>query len=52
MQRGDWAVRTLSEAWMSCTETEWHLRAEVTAWEGDRIVSERSFARVIPRDLM
>lgn len=52
MQRGDWAVRTLSEAWMSCTETEWHLRAEVTAWEGDRIVSERSFARVLPRDLM
>lgn len=52
MQRGDWSVRTLSQAWMSCTETEWQLRAEVTAWEGDQIVSERSFERTIPRDFM
>ncbi len=52
MRRGDWSVRTLSEAWMECSATEWQLRAKVTAWEGDRIVSERDFARNIPRDFM
>ena len=52
MRRGDWSVRTLSEAWMECTETDWLLRARVTAWEGDTIVSERDFDSRIPRDLM
>ncbi|WP_312527912.1 CocE/NonD family hydrolase [Paracoccus sp. (in: a-proteobacteria)] len=52
MQRGDWAVRTLSEAWMECSATDWILRAKVTAWEGDEIVSERSFERTIPRNFM
>lgn len=52
MQRGDWSVRTLSEAWMECTATEWLLRAKVTAWEGDRIVSERAFDHRVPRDFM
>lgn len=52
MRRGDWSVRTLSEAWMECTETEWLLRARVVAWEGDEIVHERDFDRRIPRDLM
>lgn len=52
MRRGDWSVRTLSETWMECTETEWLLRAKVTAWEGDGILSERSFDCRIPRDFM
>ena len=37
---------------MECTETDWLLRARVTAWEGDTIVSERDFDSRIPRDLM
>lgn len=52
MRRGDWSVRTLSEAWMECTATEWLLRARVTAWEGDEILSERDFEHRVPRDFM
>ena len=52
MRRGDWSVCTLSEAWMECTETEWLLRARVTAWEGDTLLSQRDFDNRIPRDLM
>ncbi|MFT4015061.1 MAG: CocE/NonD family hydrolase [Paracoccus sp. (in: a-proteobacteria)] len=52
MRRGDWSVRTLAEAWMECSATDWILRAKVTAWEGERIVSERDFARTIARDMM
>lgn len=52
MKRGDWSVRTMAQAWMDCSEAEWKLRAKVTAWEGDAVVSDREFARSIPRDFM
>lgn len=52
MRRENWSVRTVAEAWMECSLSEWILRAKVTAWEGEQIVSERDFNRRIKRDLM
>jgi putative CocE/NonD family hydrolase len=52
MSRGDWSVSTRAETWMECTQLDWILRARVTAWEGDQLVSEREFNRIVRRDMM
>ena len=47
--RGDWAVRTLAEAAMTGNATHLRMVAKLTAWEGDRLVFERSFDAAVKR---
>lgn len=52
MQRGDWRVRTLCTTEMRCTKEDWFISAKISAWEGDDLLTEREFARQIPRNFM
>ena len=47
--RDDWAVRTVAEAEMTSTATHLRMTARLTAWEGERVVFERSFDDVVKR---
>ena len=42
LSRGDWRVRTRAEAEMTATAGGLRMVARLTAWEGDRIIFERS----------
>lgn len=52
MRRGDWRVRIETRLEMSCTRHEFHYDAEVKAYEGDDLVSSRSWQSKHARDLM
>jgi hypothetical protein len=52
LERGDWSVTTECRAWLTATATHWHPRAKILAWEGDRLVFEKSFAMDIARDFI
>ncbi|WFU11379.1 CocE/NonD family hydrolase (plasmid) [Rhizobium sp. CB3090] len=53
MRRPGWFVRTVAMATISCTATEWIIRASVIAFEGNTQIFEKTFeAKRIPRDLM
>ena len=49
-RRDDWNVRTLTRTVLTCTSTDFHLYAELDAYEGDRRVLSRNWQRTIPRD--
>ncbi len=48
--RGDWTVRTVSRTTLTSTPTDFHLHAELDAYEGEERVYSRNWSRVIPRD--
>lgn len=48
-RRGDWAARTVTRTVLSSTVTDFHLHAELDAYEGDRRVHSRNWHHVIPR---
>ncbi|WP_343080256.1 CocE/NonD family hydrolase [Ostreiculturibacter nitratireducens] len=48
--RGDWVVRTEARCAMWSDKENFHLRAELEAWEGDRMILSRSVEESIPRD--
>jgi predicted acyl esterase len=50
LERGEWSVTTECRAWLTATATHWHPRARISAWEGDKLVFEKTFATDIPRD--
>ena len=52
MNRDDWTIRTESDSSIECDEDSFHVRAKVTAFENDQVVSDREWLRSIPRDLM
>lgn len=52
MSRPGWSVRTISMAKLACTKTEWLISASVLAYEGHEQVFEKTWEKVIPRDLM
>ncbi|MEC9330177.1 MAG: CocE/NonD family hydrolase [Pseudomonadota bacterium] len=52
MNRDDWTIRTESDSSIECDEDSFHVRAKVTAFENDQVVSKREWLRSIPRDLM
>ncbi len=52
MHREGWSVRTVSTSRIACTATDWLINASVIAYEGERQVFEKTFEKVIPRDLM
>lgn len=52
MSRGDWSVRTKCLAKIRCTEKDWIIEAEVSAWESDGLVIKRGFEKCTPRQYM
>ncbi len=48
--RGDWHVETVTRTALSCTATEFHLHAELDAYEGEERVFSRNWLRSVPRD--
>jgi len=49
-RRDDWDVRTVTRTVLTSTRTDFHLHAELDAYEGDRRVLSRNWERRIPRD--
>ncbi len=49
LSRGDWSVRTEARAEMTATATHLHLKAHLTAWEGDVQVFARSYDEAVVR---
>lgn len=49
LSRGDWCVKTIAWAEMTATATELHLKARLTAYEGDQVIFDRSFDDRVPR---
>ncbi|KGD95723.1 CocE/NonD family hydrolase [Rhizobium sp. YS-1r] len=52
MQRTGWSVRTISTAKITCTAEDWLISASVVAYDGKKQVFEKTFEKIIPRDLM
>jgi putative CocE/NonD family hydrolase len=48
--RGDWQVETRTSTVLTSTETNFHLQAQLDAYEGSERVFERSWRLTIPRD--
>ncbi len=49
LSRGDWSVKTTAWAEMTATATDLHMKARLTAYEGDQVVFDRSFDDKVPR---
>jgi predicted acyl esterase len=49
LSRGDWCVKTTAWAEMTATATDLHMKARLTAYEGDQIIFDRSFDDKVPR---
>jgi predicted acyl esterase len=52
LSRGDWEVRTTAEAEMTATATHLRMRAQLTAWEGERKVFQRQWDEEVARDFV
>jgi len=50
--RGDWQVRTVTRTLLTSNETNFHLRADLDAYEGESRIYSRSWHSVIPRKLV
>ena len=48
--RGGWRTRVETDSRMSATATEFHVTHQLTAYEGDERVYERSWKLAFPRD--
>ena len=49
LSRGDWRVKTRAEAVMTADATHLHMRASLTAWEGDEVLFCRDFNEKVAR---
>ncbi|MBN8631838.1 MAG: CocE/NonD family hydrolase [Rhodobacterales bacterium] len=49
LSRGDWQVRTQVETEMTATADDLRMRADLTAWEGDRVVFKRHWDERVKR---
>lgn len=52
LQRGDWNTTTVSSTTISCSDTEWIVSADVSAFENDVEIASRSYAFTVRRDFM
>lgn len=52
ISRGDWDTTTESSLELSSTAEEFRLKESMTAWEGEKVVFEKSWDHRIPRDLI
>ncbi|MGM0632648.1 MAG: CocE/NonD family hydrolase [Pseudomonadota bacterium] len=51
-QRGDWSVRTQTRTILTCDRSDFFIRAELDAWEGEKRVFCRNWDLKIPRDFL
>ncbi|MFW6009939.1 MAG: CocE/NonD family hydrolase C-terminal non-catalytic domain-containing protein, partial [Actinomycetota bacterium] len=51
-ERGDWRVDTITHTVLSCTETDFRIRATLDAYEGETRVAAHSWDTTIPRQLV
>jgi hypothetical protein len=51
-KRGAWEVTTTARTLLTSSETHFHIRADLDAFEGDSRVFSRSWDEEIPRDLV
>jgi len=52
LARGEWSVTTRTRTVLTSTATEFHLRAELDAYEGEKRVYSENWDHVIERDLV
>lgn len=50
MRRDGWSVKTVTNTQLTCSETEFHIRARMQAFEGDVSVRDETYAVSIPRN--
>jgi putative CocE/NonD family hydrolase len=50
LKRNDWEIETRGRTVMTCTSTDFHVRAELDAFEGDKRVFSHNWQYTIPRD--
>ncbi|MGH4017740.1 MAG: CocE/NonD family hydrolase [Pseudonocardiaceae bacterium] len=48
--RGDWSVETVTRTVLTSSATDFHLHAQLDAYEGRERVASRNWRRIIPRD--
>ncbi|MFP4560322.1 MAG: CocE/NonD family hydrolase [Thiohalorhabdus sp.] len=51
-RRGDWAVKTHTRTVLTCDRENFHIRAELDAYEGDTRVFSKNWNTSIPRNLV
>jgi hypothetical protein len=51
-RRGDWHIRTVTRTVLTSTTSDFFLRAELDAYEGDKRVYSQNWDTVIARDLV
>jgi hypothetical protein len=51
-KRGDWQVKTVTRTVLTSTATDFYLRAELDAFEGDKRVYSQNWDTIIPRDFV
>ena len=51
-QRGEWKIKTITRTVLTSSATDFYLRAELDAYEGDKRVYSANWDRVIPRDFV
>ena len=52
MARGQWQIKTVSESKMRCDQHNFYIEAEVSAWNGDTLISQRQWQKTIARNHM
>ena len=50
MSRGDWRIRTVARSSMTCDASNYYLNASVDAYQGDELVNNRRWEKIIKRD--
>lgn len=51
-KRGDWQIKTVTRTVLTSSATDFYLRAELDAYEGDKRVYSNNWDTVIPRDFV
>lgn len=52
LSRGDWAIRTETRTVLTCTEAEFHISADLDAYENDERVFCKTWNVSVPRDFI
>ena len=52
LRRGDWQIRSETRTILTCTESEFHVQADLDAYEGDKRVACKSWDDRIPRSFL
>jgi len=52
LRRGEWSVRTVTRTVLTSSATDFHIQADLDAWEGDKRVHAQSWDKKIPRDFV